>query len=256
MMDVDFATFLDPAAWHRPGRGPRYQQLARHLDAAIVSGNLAPETQLPPERDMAERAGVSRVTVRKAMAELAARGLVAQRQGSGSFVSAPRDTRLQQSLSSLVSFTEIMQSRGFGPSSKVLSAGIFAPGPKEMLVLGLPAAASVARIKRLRLADPGALAIETSAVPQDVLPDPGQVQGSLYAVLRQTGQAPVRAIQQIAAVNLSDRDAALLGLPEGHAVLQIERTGYLESGRPIEYTTGLYRSDIYEFVTEVRLERD
>jgi GntR family transcriptional regulator len=45
-----------------------------------------------------------------------------------------------------------------------------------------------------------------------------------------------------------------LKLAAGTAVLQIDRTGFLASGRPIEFTRGLYRSDIYDFVAELRLE--
>ncbi len=61
-----------PATWYREGRGPRYLQLYRHLAAAISSGTLEPDTQLPPERDLADIADVSRVTVRKAVSSLSA----------------------------------------------------------------------------------------------------------------------------------------------------------------------------------------
>ena len=77
---------------------------------------------------------------------------------------------------------------------------------------------------------------------------------SLYEVLRARGLAPTRAIQRVTAANLSPRDAEMLHLPEGAAVLRIERTGYLATGRPIEFTRGLYRSDIYDFVSELRLD--
>ena len=67
-------------------------------------------------------------------------------------------------------------------------------------------------------------------------------------------KAPTRAVQRITAVNLTAADAKLLLLPEGAAVLRIDRTAYLPSGRPIEFTRGLYHSDIYDFVAELRLE--
>ena len=54
-----------PAMWFREGRGPRYAQLYRHIVSAIQSGELPPDSQLPPERDLAELAEVSRVTVRR-----------------------------------------------------------------------------------------------------------------------------------------------------------------------------------------------
>ena len=68
------------------------------------------------------------------------------------------------------------------------------------------------------------------------------------------GKAPTRAVQRITAVNLAPHDAHLLHLPDGAAVLRIDRTAYLPTGRPIEFTRGLYRSDIYDFIAELRLE--
>ena len=63
-------------------------------------------------------------------------------------------------------------------------------------------------------------------------------------------------MQRISAVPAKANEARLLDLPMGSAVLRIERTGYLPSGRPIEYTRGLYRSDIYDFVAELRIEEN
>ena len=77
---------------------------------------------------------------------------------------------------------------------------------------------------------------------------------SLYEVLRSRGTAPTRALQRVMAINATDRVAELLKLPDGTAVLQIERTAYLATGRPIEFTSGYYRSDVYDFVSELRLD--
>jgi GntR family transcriptional regulator len=218
-----------------------------------LSGELAPDDQLPPERDLAELAQISRVTVRKAVTLLVADGLVEQRQGAGSFIrnAAPK---LEQSLSSLVSFTENMQIRGLTSASTILSRGIFVPSPQEILALGLSSQDHVTRINRLRRTDDVPMALELSSLPQDILPNPNDVDTSLYAVLRKNGCAPTRAVQRVTAINLEPREAALLKLPEGAAVLKIERTGYLATGRPIEFTSGLYRSDIYDFVSELRQE--
>lgn len=251
-MDIE-TTLFDPAVWFRAGRGPRYQQLYRHIAAEIRSGGLQPGDQLPPERDLAETAGISRVTVRKSVALLVEEGLIEQRQGAGSFVAIP-SPRLEQSLSSLVSFTETMRARGMQATSEVLSRGLFSPNPDEMVTLGLAAHEKVARINRLRSAGGIPIALEYSSLPRDILRDPEQIETSLYTLLRKDGSAPTRAIQRVTALNLSPSDADLMKLPEGSAVLQIVRTGYLASGRPIELTRGLYRSDIYDFVSELRLD--
>lgn len=243
----------DPANWYRDGRGPRYSQLYRHIAAAIASGRLEPDSQLPPERELAEIADVSRVTVRKAVSQLVADGLVEQRRGAGSFVRTP-GPKLEQSLSTLTSFTEYMQQRGKSSTSQVLQRGLFAPSPDEQIALGLSSSDRVARIERLRSADGIPMAIERSSLPEDILPRPDQVVTSLYTVLRASGGAPTRAVQRITAVNLGPAESQLLKLAEGAAALRIDRTGYLPTGRPIEFTRGVYRSDIYDFIAELRLE--
>ena len=256
MDSTEAPDLFSPERWHSPGEGPRYRQLHRHLRDAIQSGAIPAETLLPPERELAARANVSRVTIRKTVGALVEDGLVRQRQGSGTYVRETSTPRLEQSLSSLVSFTETTTMRGLNSFSEVLDTGLFPPTPAETVALGISGTGRVARIKRLRSADPGPLAIEVSSVPEDILPDPTSVGQSLYEELRKTGSAPVRAIQRISAVNLSDHDAALLRLPNGAAALKIDRTGYLASGRPVEFTTGAYRSDVYDFLAEVRLEEN
>jgi GntR family transcriptional regulator len=249
----DHDTLFRPDAWFRTGRGPRYEQLYRHIAAAISAGDLSPETQLPPERELAEIAEVSRVTVRKAVAQLVEDGVLEQRRGAGTFVRAPR-SKLEHSLSALLSFTEYMRQRGKNSTSRILRRGVFMPNPDEQIALGLSGGDRVARVDRLRSADDMPMALEWSSLPADILPDPDAVQTSLYDVLRASGIPPTRAVQRITAVNLIGVDARLLNLPDGAAVLRIDRTAYLPSGRPIEFTRGLYRSDIYDFIAELRLD--
>jgi GntR family transcriptional regulator len=242
-----------PDHWYRASRGPRYVQLYRHIAAAIGSGVLEHDAQLPPERDLAEMADVSRVTVRKAVAQLVGEGFLEQRRGAGTFV-RPQPPKLEHSLSALLSFTEYMRQRGKTSSSQILRRGLFLPSPDEQMALGLPGGDRVARVDRLRSADGLPMALEWSSLPQDILADPERVETSLYDVLRARGNAPTRAVQRITAVNVTSQDAQLMHLPDGAAVLRIDRTAYLPSGRPIEFTRGLYRSDIYDFVAELRLE--
>lgn len=251
-MGEDVSAIFAPALWFREGRGPRYAQLYRHIVSAIQSGQLPPDAQLPPERDLAEIAEVSRVTVRKAVAQLVDEGLVDQRRGAGSFVRG-QGPKLEQSLSSLISFTENMLARGRLSSSEVLSRGLFPPTPDESMTLGLGTSDRVSRLERLRSADGVPMAVEMSSLPEDILPDPEAVGTSLYQYLRGQGRAPTRAIQRVGAINLAAREAQLLAMPLGAAVLRIDRTAYLPTGRPIEFTTGIYRSDLYDFIAELRL---
>jgi len=249
----DHLAIFRPTAWLRAGQGPRYEQLYRHLLAAITSGEMAAQSQLPPERELAEIAEVSRVTVRKAVAQLVEDSLLEQRRGAGTFVRAPR-LKMEHSLSALMSFTEYMRQRGKTSSSRILQSGIAPPSPDEQIALGLSGSETLSRVERLRFADDVPMALERSSLPRDILPDPDMVDVSLYDVLRARNVAPTRAVQRITAVNLGGDDARLLNLVDGAAVLRIDRTAYLPSGRPIEFTRGLYRSDIYDFIAELRLD--
>jgi GntR family transcriptional regulator len=235
---------------------PLYLRLKKSIEDAVQRGIIGPGDALPSERDIAIRADISRVTVRKAVQDLVKGGILVQRHGSGTFV-APRMDRVEQSLSRLTSFTEDMARRGMAVRSEWLDRGIYAPSPDEMMVLGLSAKELVARVSRLRIADETPLAIERASLSTAALPDPEAVTTSLYLALEKTGNRPVRAVQRISAANLGEADAQLLAVPAGSASLRIERISYLASGRVIEFTRSIYRGDAYDFVAELRLaDRD
>lgn len=251
-MAHELAQMLDQGAWNRQGGGPLYMQFREHIEREIQAGTLKPGQALPSERELAELSGISRITVRKAVQDLARSGLVIQRQGSGTSV-APSSSRVEQSLSRLTSFSEDMALRGKTVRSQWLERGLFAPSITETMTLGLKPHGQVARISRLRLADNVPLAIERAALSPDYLPDPENVQSSLYAHLESRGCRPVRAIQRIRAVSLEPEDAALLDVEKAAAGLSIERVSYLPSGQVVEFTQSKYRGDAYEFVAELQI---
>jgi GntR family transcriptional regulator len=234
------------------GSGPLYVKLKQWLEDAIHNGKLAHGQALPAERDLAEYAQVSRVTVRKAVEELVRDGLLSRKHGSGTFVVKPV-ARMQQPLSRLTSFTEDMARRGYSTRSEWLERGLFHPSPDELMKLGLKIDVMVARLGRLRIANDLPLAIERASLSSDILPDPLQVTSSLYAELQRLKSSPVRAVQRIWAVNVGHDEAALLAVPEGSAGLAIERVSYLASGRAAEFTRSLYRGDAYDFIAEMTL---
>ncbi|NTJ44324.1 GntR family transcriptional regulator [Agrobacterium larrymoorei] len=251
-MTEAISEFLSSEEWQKTSTGPLYIKLRKSLEQAILSGRLNHGQALPPERDLAEFANISRVTVRKAVDDLVKDGLLARKHGSGTFVIKPV-SRLQQPLSRLTSFTEDMAHRGYVTRSEWLRRGLFHASPDEMMMLGLKTGMMVARLERLRIANELPLAIENASLASDILPDPKLVATSLYAELRRNGHTPVRAVQRISSRNVTREEASLLAVPEGSAGLAIERISYLESGRVVELTRSLYRGDAYDFVAEMTL---
>lgn len=227
---------------------PLYLQLARQLADSIRAGNFQAREALPSERLLSEKAGVSRVTARKAIDQLVEQGLIERRRGSGNYI-VPH---IEQPLSRLTSFSEELSRRGYSPSSRWLVRVVAAATPEEQMSLTLSPNSRVARLERLRLADNVVMAYEVTAVPQALLAAPQKVEGSLYEYLARTGNAPVRALQHIRALNAQPKLAERMGVPVGQALLFITRIGYLESGQPVEMTHSYCHSDYYDFVAEMR----
>jgi GntR family transcriptional regulator len=230
---------------------PLYLQLQQAIRSAMQSGALKADEALPSERDLARELGISRVTVRKAIAGLVEDGLLVQRWGSGTFMAARM--HVEQPLSRLSSFTDDMITRGLVPSARFLHRGLGPVSPKEAMALSLSPGETVSRIQRLRLADDTPMAIEYAVVPSRFLPDPQEVESSLYAVLIRRGFGPRRALQRLHAVLLSEEQAALLKLTPGAAALYIERRSFLAGGEAVEFTCSYYRGDAYDFVVELNI---
>jgi GntR family transcriptional regulator len=236
-------------AEHRD-ESPLYMQLARQLAEAISEGKYKVDAALPSERLLSESLGVSRVTARKAIDRLVEQGLIVRRQGSGNYI-APR---FEQPLSRLSSFSEELSRRGYHPHSRWIKRAIVLPSSEEQLSLGISASTKVARLERLRLADDVVMAFEVSVLPNTIVPKPSEVTDSLYEYLGRSGQAPVRALQHIRAMNAPEKLAASLEVPTGQALLFITRIGYNASGKAVELTHSYCRNDYYDFVAEMRRE--
>jgi len=226
---------------------PLYQQLQRALRGAIENGSIGPDDALPPERDLAEMLGVSRITVRKAIDELVEDGLLIRKQGSGTFVS----NRVEKNFAKLTSFSEDMRARGREPRSVWMNRAAGTVTPEESLTLRSSPGTPVFRFHRIRYADDAPMAIEYATVIASCLTSLDEVESSLYEALERTGNRPVRALQRLRAVLLTADQAKLLKAQEGEAGLLVARVGYLKDGRAVEYSQSYYRGEIYDFVAEL-----
>lgn len=227
---------------------PAYVRLRSAIHGVIDAGHLQPGHALPSERELARLLSLSRVTVRKAISGLVDDGLLMQRHGSGTFVS----DRIVRSASHLTSFSDDLRARGLDPRSRFIERGVGEVTPEEAMALNLSPGQTVIRLYRLRLGGEQPLAIEHSSVPQSVLSDPGLVKHSLYEALTRAGCKPKRALQRLRAVVCDAEQARLLNVEPGSPGLWIERRSFLEDGRVVEYTTSVYRGDMYDFVAELQ----
>ncbi|MBW3559788.1 MAG: GntR family transcriptional regulator [Proteobacteria bacterium] len=227
---------------------PLYIQVANGIREIIRDGSLDVGGALPSERTLSELTGASRVTIRKAIHQLAEEGLLLRRHGSGTYV-APR---IEQHSGDLTSFSADAATRGEAPGSIWIVKALSAPTEEEAAILAAAPTTLVARLGRVRLADGQPLAIEHAVVPAELLPGLDQIQDSLYAALAMKGNRPFRGEQRLRASTATSVEAGLLSMEEGGEILRIERRTFLEDGRPVELTRSAYRGDRYTFVTELR----
>lgn len=226
---------------------PLYQQLQRALREAIEKRVLAADDALPPERDLADDLSVSRITVRKAIDGLVEEGLLVRRQGAGTFVCA----KVEKNFAKLTSFSEDMRARGRKPRSVWLNRAAGTVTPEESLTLRSSPGTPVYRFHRIRFADDAPMALEYATVLASCLPSVEAVETSLYEALEKNGARPVRALQRLRAVLLTQEQAKLLKAQEKDPGLLVERLGFLKDGRAVEFSQSYYRGDIYDFVAEL-----
>jgi GntR family transcriptional regulator len=233
-------------------RATLYATVSETLRREIAGGRFADTEILPGERELSTLLNVSRTTLRRAITDLVAEGVLYHRHGAGTFIRRALP-RVDQPLSRLTGFTQDMRLRGFVAGSRELERGIFLPTPEEAMMLGVGPNESVIRLSRLRLASEVPMAIEHAVVPLRYIPDPEAIGSSLYDALEARHFRPVRALQRLRAIVLSDADAGLLGVEAKSAALYIQRIAYLADGRCVEFTRSYYRSDTYDFVSELTL---
>ncbi|WP_237187253.1 GntR family transcriptional regulator [Rothia nasimurium] len=230
-------------------RETKYQQVARLIEERYICP--ADENMpLPTERQLQDIFSVSRDTVRRALRELADAGLIYHVQGSGTYV-APRKHPMRAP--SLRSFTDDMAARGHRPHSLTLTCHLIEAPLAVQRDLNLDAGAKVIQIQRLRQADGSPIALETAHfLPQAFSHVEPELSASLDAQMRASGFQVETATVRVVATNLTQAEAAQLGVPLGAAALRVEKVGYTVRGLPVESTQTLYRGDRYDFELEVK----
>lgn len=231
---------------------PLYAKVETVLASSIADGSLPPGTQLPPEDSLIQRFDVSRTTVRKAIQNLASRGLIEIRRGKGTFVAMPRIT---QELTELSGFVEDMQALGRTPTARLVDTGVVAADGAVARHLALTPGTLVVRIRRVRLADGVPTSFDETYLPRelgDKVVTHDLEAEPIFALLEQKyGMPLVEAEYRLEAVSAEEDIARALGIEAGSAIFLVERTSYTEGGRPVDYEKLYYRGDMVRFVTRL-----
>jgi GntR family transcriptional regulator len=228
----------------RRSPAPLYYQLAAAIREQIRAGVLRPGSQLPAERELAEHAGISRMTARQALADLVRSGDVVSRHGVGTFVAEPK---LTHDALHLLGFTEEMARVGGAVSSHVIEQGVCVPPAPVARALHLGLDEEAVRIVRLRAAGGTPLLLETSVIPRRRSPGlehEDLEHQSLYALLAtRFGYRLSSARQTIEAIAASAFESGLLDVAEGSPLLLLEGVAETDLGVPVEWFQAIYRAD-------------
>ncbi|MFW6724410.1 GntR family transcriptional regulator [Streptomyces sp. MAR4 CNY-716] len=231
----------------------KHETLRRAL-AEMIDEGLEPHQLLPSERELMQRFGVSRMTVRRAVERLTQEGRVYRVQGAGTFV-APTQT-ISKSLR-LSSFSEDIRARRMAPASRLLELDRTAADMDCARDLFVEPGTPLVYIRRLRTADGEPMCLENVWLPESLVPglfEHGEPE-SLYQWLERAGATPEAADQVIRATVLDAPQAELLGVPPHFPALQVQRVTRDTRGRAIERAVSLYRADRYDFRVTIHRER-
>ncbi|TIC88534.1 GntR family transcriptional regulator [Nocardioides sp. GY 10113] len=209
---------------------------------ALVAG-CDPGTAAPSERELVERFGVARMTVRQALDALVGEGVLERFPGRGTFVAHPRPRR-----TGVVGFSEEMARRGVAVTSRTVVADRIPAPPGVARALEMQVDQPVVRWRRMRATDGYATCVADVFLPDALVP--GFLEAdqpvSLYADLEARGLRPTRAEDALVAVTADAAESSLLEVPIGSALLQHSRRA-LCGTVPVELSRTVYRADRHTF---------
>ncbi len=228
-----------------------WRRVADHLERAIADGRYPVDTRLPGEIEIAQRLGVNRHTVRRAIAALADRGFVRAERGSGTYVETPR---LRYPIHSRTRFSEIVGAAGREPGGRLLASVVEEAEPDVARRLAVAPRTAVVRLDILRSVDRVPVSAATTWLPADRAPDAGRIYRDTRSLTRTLAKLGIddfrRQSTRISAAIADAADAARLRLAPGRHLRRRRWPDVTVDGRPILTTRARLAADRIELVIE------
>jgi GntR family transcriptional regulator len=235
---------------------PLHARIKNKLRSRILDGSHPPLSQLPSESELGASFGVSRITVRQALADLQREWLIYTLQGKGSFVSRPKAF---QNVSSLMGFAESMSALGHEVVNQLLGLRFVDADAQVAQRLQLPEGAPVAEIRRVRLLDREPVSLEITYVPAALgrqLAQADLVTRDIFLILENECGLPLGHAELQIDATLADAElAGALRIAAGAPVMRIERLTHDTHGRPIDFEFLHFRADTFQYRLRVDRQR-
>lgn len=229
---------------------PIYLQIHNALKQKIERGEYKLGDKIPAERELAIEFGVSRMTLRQAVQTLADEGVLDRRVGDGTYVA---NEKVQEKMSGITSFTELMKAQGKIATNKVISYhNDVQPTLSEIEQLKLKTNETVLRMERIRYGNDEPISLETATIPSRLVVGllREEVTASLYNALKSKGYEIGHAQQTVTAQLATEKVAEYLGIKRGDAILHLRQISFLDNEQPFEYVRTHYVGARFEFYLE------
>jgi GntR family transcriptional regulator len=228
---------------------PLYEQIKLRLLAELQSAADDGQERFLSDAALMERFGVSRMTVRSAIAELVRRGVVKRVPGRGTFL--VRQPRVALHLDGVERFMQDWNLPHLDPLAKILTFRRIPASPDVAARLQIAQGSSVVLVRRVRLADGEPSAYDLRYVAgwcsAGITREDARRQSLFATIARESGVEAVAVEQEVGAVNADAQVAQILSVAVGHALLS-RTVRFLGAGdRPILAGNSLYRSDRFTF---------
>jgi GntR family transcriptional regulator len=237
-----------------PSPVPLYFKVMTDIRDNILSGEWPDRSRLPGELDLARRLGVSVITVRQALADLARDGLVRRERARGTFVTWSGPVKKPINLE--IDAANLVRINPEGTSFRVLRIETVTPAPELCRDFRLGSEEKITKITRVRMAYGRPLAFVNSYVPTRVLDKVAKgrlLKQPLTKIIEDRLGTKVAGLKLIVSAKLANHQvSAHLEIPTGSPVLLVERN-YLRRKKLILRTVGFYRSDLFGY--EIKLDR-
>ena len=228
---------------------PLYYQLAQIFKARVTAEGGPADGRLPTEHELCKEFGVSRTTVRQALALLKTGGLLSSKRGVGTFLSAARRSELA------IKVTGDSLHHGLGTKIRVVSLDLIDPVDRVADVLAGSASAKVLRVVRIHELSGVAVSVVISYLPGEldaIIAAKDLETTTMHELLwRKVHLKLEKSVHTIRIVRADEKIAPLLHVSLAEPVLHIQAEAYLDTGRPIWITDNYFREDSYEYRAEM-----
>lgn len=224
---------------------PLYAQLKEKIIQDLESGSIKPGDRLPSQRELCLQFNMSHMTVRRAINELIAEGVIFAIPGKGMYAAEQK----HPAETSMIGFSGEMTARGYTVTSRILEKSLVLASTVIARALDIPAGSELAFLHRLRLINNEPISLQYSFLVHRFCPgilDFINENSSLYEVFKNVYKIDLVNSSTTVEATLAQRSQAdMLGLPIHAALLVIEQINNKDTKQPIEYSRLAYRGDRY-----------